>query len=188
MNPVEMTVYVTDDPEMIAAMEEWSKGRSRYSKDLRRAMRDLGVSKHKPMVSQFAGMTQWDGITVESATDIPVGWRLDRKVWMLVPYKSTKEGKQVAARMAQVRHPRYPELRGMLRNHMAVKGGQMYLMNPSLYLLEGRLYAKWNLAEVPETGKDGRRKVTVIDRGLWDLVRPSEFMRLLEDQQQVVAR
>lgn len=95
-NPAE--VYRTTHP---AALEMWTDYRSRFatwSADVQAFC--LEHSGHEAAwYSNLLGRDHFDGLTVPDG-DLPTGWRIERRVGMMVPDKRTPEGKEFARQMS----------------------------------------------------------------------------------------
>lgn len=181
MGLVDRTVYRTQDPDCIKVFTDWQDGVEAWQKALKRALRKLGVAKHNAMTSGAYG--NWVGITVNprNSDEPPPGWRLDKKSWMFVPFKKTAEGKEVAKVMADTQPPQTPDrnMPGMLGHHFGIKGGNLVMMHPAFEIRDGYLYAIWGYGKIPEKSQDGKK--ALIDRKLWEKVKLSEWVAMLEE-------
>jgi hypothetical protein len=118
---------------------------------------------------RLAGVEWWS-----RRDDVPPGWRYVRKDGMIVPHRSSREGKVIAAEFDTVviSDPRR-QVPGMPRVFF---GALPRVLGPGYERLEdGRaVYCRWGIAPVPD------QLAARIDRSIWKPVALSKFYKVKE--------
>jgi hypothetical protein len=164
------TVYRTTKPEMVTLWDKWEEAQREWNLKVDGFMKEFAPKDCAPMVTNSFG-TRVAGITVEGyGSNLPDGWRLDRKHWTLVPFRKTPRGKQIAKAMdgLVLDDPR-GDLKGM--PSWALIG--LSICHPGMQLHNGALYAIWSGAGPDTEG---------VDPSIWEPVKLSEWYALQENK------
>lgn len=161
------TIYRTTDPELVALWEQWQEARREFSAKCDAFIAEFAPAGCEAMVTESFG-TRVVGVTVEGyASDLHEGWRLDRKRWMLVPFKKTARGKIIGKAMEGLHTPDpRTDLKGM--PSWALIG--IAICHPGVQPHDGALYMIWS-GEGPNEG---------IDATIWEPVKLSEWYAIQE--------
>lgn len=165
------TIYRTTDPRMTSLWAKWNAEKDEYV-----TQRDAFLAEYAPegcalMLSSGFGGARPLGVSVEGWSEkVPDGWRLDRKHWVLVPFKKTAQGKRIAVALATLkRRDQRADLVGM----------PSFLMDgfawhqPGIEIHDDAMFVIWS---------DGGPPADEIDSTVWERVRLSEWYALIEDE------
>lgn len=170
-------VYRTQDPEILAAIEQYKTDEYAWRKASRALMRKwFGRGKNAPKIVTRGD--HWIGVSVGQG-DPPAGWRLERRHWIWVPFRTKPAGKLVAQAMDGCQPPKPPNNRfkGMPAFVMGAMSNGMGLAMHSAGAreLDGWLYATWSV-ELTATPKKDRS----YDPAVWEPVPLSQFYAAVE--------
>lgn len=164
------TIYRTTDERNTSLWAKWQDENIEYC-----ASRDAFLAEWAPdgcslMLSSGFGGERPLGVSVEGYNnEVPDGWRLDRKHWILLPYRKTPRGKKIAAAMEALQwRDHRSDLIGM-PSHLFT--GWAWCV-PGIEMHDGAMFAIWP-DEGPTEG---------IDLAIWEPVKLSEWYAMIEGE------
>lgn len=161
----DLTVYRTTSPDVIKRWHDVNAAIQAWADTIKAALAEFGMDGRKIYYDQVSGRIL--GVAHNDDVETPAGWRADSKHYRLVPALSTKPGKAIGARLAELRRPDPRDLPGMPKH--AWPG--MSFLTVGFHLTDGAIYARWD-KQIPEDG---------VDLTVWQRLKLSEYYRTLED-------
>lgn len=162
-----LTVYRTVDPGILATWHATREAMTAWPPKVEALMEDLGVGGRKILFDSVSGRV-W-GVD-DDGSAIPEHWRLDNRRACLMPRRSTRDGKKIAARIDAMRRPDPRDLKGMPSTTFA--DDEPTLCTCGVEEIDGTLYVTWSAA-IPERE---------VDLTLWERLKLSEYYAIQEAQ------
>ncbi len=137
-------VFVSDHPDVLAALEEWHAAWKEFHDALpaikqRFGGRDLhGWSGDGIFTGRTCGISALPG----DETKAPTGWRYDKRREMLVPNERTKTGKGLALELSAIVQPDPFKFLKPFTPTSCFAGGMP--MTPGVIEMDGKIYMTWN--------------------------------------------
>lgn len=160
----DLTVYRSFHPDVV---KHWQAGEAAviaWRGDVKALLAELGMDHRTVWTHDLTG--EIDGLDYDDR-DVPDGWRVDARSGRLVPRRSTKPGKAIAAKLDALRMPDpRVSLPGMPSTCLVGDG----LLTCGLQLMKGALYATWS-RPIPEQR---------VDLMTWQPLKLSEYYAVLE--------
>lgn len=171
----DLVVFRSTDPAVRAAFLD---ARKRYD-DWAVAIAELAREVHpdaKPMVTHSWGMERFGGIT--KVDPVPDGWRIDQQRAgyspMLVPRRSTKEGKAWLKRIEELRSG--PNVRASLLGMPGGGAAGLAYESPGIEIYDDCLYVIWGHDPADlDMGWNPQEAADEVDPKLWERVKLSQY-------------
>ena len=162
-----LTVYRSTHPDALRRWHATTEAMDAWSEKMQATLITLGVDGREVWYDQVSGRIIGLGHT--GGDDVPEGWRVDARTGYLVPRRSTKAGKQIAAVLDGMRRPDPRALPGMPAQVMA----GVHFLTCGLEYMGGALYVRWS-RPIPEK---------LVDSAIWERIKLSEYYAALEAHQ-----
>lgn len=162
------TVYRTTNPSILARLRATLAAIDEWPPKVEALMEDLGVGGRKIWYDAVTG--EVFGVS-RDGDEIPEHWRYDQRKNCLVPRRSTKPGRAIAARLGSLRRPDPRALKGMPNRTFAADGSS--LLTSGVDEIDGAVYVTWGAAI----------REREVDLNLWEPVKLSEYYTVLEAQE-----
>ncbi|MFI7449578.1 hypothetical protein ACIBQX_18925 [Nonomuraea sp. NPDC049714] len=171
MNERDLTVYRTTNADVLKRWHETAKAREAWGEQMKAFLAEHGFGKRQVwtinITGYIAGIEHDDG-------DVPEGWRIDR-YGRLVPRRSTKAGKAIAAKLDALRQP---DPRASLPGMPGECLVSLALLTCGLRVIDDALFATWS-QPIPEER---------VDLDIWERIKLSEYYAAIEaDDEQAEA-
>ena len=175
----DLTVYRSRDPEVLAAYKAAWDAVDAYVKETDAVLAEAGVGDYQTWRQQGGWMIgHFSGIDIPEGQKPPQGWRMNRDY--AVPDKRTKAGREVAQRLAAVRHPGDPRQAFIgMPSDVFTGGGRV--LSAGVRVLEdgGALYVMWTTDPAGHR-ESFRSRDAEVDLSLWERVKLSEYYAEVE--------
>lgn len=168
MNERDLTVYRSTAATAIIAWHTAASAREKWAKDMQAFLEEHDLSDRNVYISHGGRPL---GVTHKEGGEVPDGWRVDTRTGHLMPKLRTKAGKQIEARLGELRQP--DPRQGMPGMPMECFVG-LALLTCGMQLIEDVLYVTWSLP-IPED---------LVNLTIWERVKLSAYYAVLEAQQE----
>lgn len=161
------TVYRSKRPEVVALWAKFKESAAVFDRAINAFLEAHAPAGAKAMTVDTWGAQKLAGITVVGdAGKPPSGWRLDRKNWILVPFRSTVAGKRVSEALDAVV---LPDVRAELPGMPSWDLHNIAVRHPGIEIHDGAMYVLWGGG--PPEG---------VDPDIWEPVPLSEYYAVKE--------
>jgi len=168
VNDRDLTVYRTTAATAIIAWHTAVAAREAWSTDMQAFLEEHGLGDRSVYISHGGRPL---GVTHNEGQDVLEGWRVDSRTGYLMPRLKTKAGKQIDARLTELRQPDPRDsMPGMPRECFV----SLALLTCGLQIIGDVLYATWS-RPIPEE---------LVNLTIWEKVKLSEYYRVLEAEQE----
>lgn len=172
MSERQEVAYRSDHPDVLVCVTRYQDEMADWERRLATFTAEQFGDDRRPYLfhSSISG-TRLGGFEVrgDEGRTPPAGWRVDRKHWMLVPFRTKKEGKAIAKAFDLLDPPQDPRqtVPGMPSCTFAALP---HIYSPAMHQLGDAVYVKW-----PVEPTDGK-----VDADIWQRIPLSEFYAAVE--------
>lgn len=146
--PVDVFVYRTNDPEIVAEWHAYHEEDARWLRKARRLIAHWFPRQGRHPVTQHGwGNISWVGVsgTYRDRDNLPEGWRWDQKNGYVAPFRSRKEGKPFAKLIDENQPPTSirRRLSGMPDHLFGGRHG-LKRYEPGVDFFDGYIWVSWS--------------------------------------------